>query len=164
MKHMVQSLKVFWRSERLIRQNDLRLATQKILFLALAGLVVVFGLVMLSISVFFALVPHFGQAMAAFTVGGADIVIAVILVFYAKAIKPAEEVKMVREVRDMAINDIEEELAITGAELAALRDDVRKFIRNPIDMLFPAAMGPLMDAVIKGVRSSKKQADKPDSS
>ena len=61
MEHIVRSLKVFWRSERLVRQNDLRLATQKILFLALAGLVAVFGLVMLSISVFFALVPHFGR-------------------------------------------------------------------------------------------------------
>jgi hypothetical protein len=163
MKHIVQSLKVFWRSERLIRQNDLRLATQKILFLALAGLVAVFGLVMLSISVFFALVPHLGQAIAALTVAGTDIIIAAILVFYAKAIKPAEEVKMVREVRDMAINDIEGELARTGSELAALRDDLRKFIRNPIDTLLPAAMGPLLGAVVKGVRSSKKHADKPDS-
>ncbi len=163
MKHIAQSLKVFWRSERLIRQNDLRLATQKILFLALAGLVVVFGLVMLSLSVFFALVPHLGQAKAAFTVGGADIIIAAILVFYAKAIKPAQEVKMVREVRDMAINDIEEELARTGSELAALRDDVRKFIRNPIDTLLPAAMGPILGAVVKGVGSSKKHAEKPDS-
>jgi hypothetical protein len=163
MKHIVQSLKVFWRSERLIRQNDLRLATQKILFLALAGLVAVFGLVILSVSVFFALVPYLGQAKAALTVAGADIMIAAILVFYAKAIKPAEEVKMVREVRDMAINDIEAELARTGAELAALRDDVRKFIRNPIDTLLPAAMGPLLVAAVKGVRSSKKHADKPDS-
>ena len=163
MKHIVQSLKVFWRSERLIRQNDLRLATQKILFLALAGLVAVFGLVMLSISVFFALVPHLGQAIAALTVGGTDIMIAAILVFYAQAIKPAEEVKMVREVRDMAISDIEGEFASTGAELADLRDDVRNFIRNPIDTLLSAAMGPLLGAIVKGVRSSKIHADKPDS-
>lgn len=163
MEHIVRSLKVFWRSERLIRQNDLRLATQKILFLALAGLVALFGLVMLSISVFFALVPHFGQAIAALTVGGTDIIIAAILVIYAQSIKPAEEVKMVSEVRDMAISDIEEEIASTGAELAAFRDEARKFIRNPIDMLLPAAMGPLLAAVVKGVRSSKSQNGKTDS-
>lgn len=67
MEHLVRSLKVAWRSERLLRENEIRLLSQKIQFNALAGLVAVFGLVMLSLAVFFGLVPHLGQPLAAQT-------------------------------------------------------------------------------------------------
>ena len=47
MEYFVRSFKVLWRSERLLKQNEFRLVTQKIQLNALAGFVAVFGLVML---------------------------------------------------------------------------------------------------------------------
>lgn len=156
MEHLMRSLKVVWRSERLLRQKEFRLGTQKLLLVALAGLVAIFGLVMLSLAVFFALVPYWGQALAALTVGSIDFVLAGLLVAYAGSLKPAAEVEMVKEVRDIALSDIEEEIALAEAELIALRDDVRRFIRNPIDSLLPGAVGPLLGAVTRGLKSAKK--------
>lgn len=64
---------------------------------------------------------------------------------------------MVKEVRNMALGDIEEELALAEAELVSLRDDVRKFVKNPIDALLPGAIVPLMGAITRGVGASKKK-------
>ena len=156
MERLVHGLKMLWRSERLIRQKELRLMTVKVQFNALAGLVAIFGLVMLSLAAFFALAPYGGQALAALAVGVADLVFAGALVAYARTLKPAPEVEMVREVREMAIEEIEEEFARAEAELVALRDEVRKFVRNPVDTLLPAVIGPLLSAVSRGVGSAKK--------
>ena len=161
MDHFIRSLKVFWRSERLIKENELRLAIKKTTINGLAGLVAIFGLVMLSLSVFFALVPYLGNALAALTVGGTDIFLAGALVTYAGSLKPAPETQMVKDMRDMAIGDMEKELAKAEAELAALRTEARKFVRNPIEAILPVAIAPLVGAVAKGVLSSSKKEKKP---
>lgn len=159
MEHLVRSLKVFWRSERLLRQNELRLITQKIQCNALAGLVALFGLVMLSLSVFFALVPYMGQALAALSIAAIDMVLAGALVVYARKLQPSAEIGMVKEMRDMAVSDIEGEVARAEKELVELRDEARRFIRSPLESLLPFAISPLMGAVAKGLRSSKKKPD-----
>ena len=156
MEHLVRSLKLAWRSERILRQNELRLAMQKIQFNALAGLVALFGLVMLSLAVFFALVPYWGQALSALTVGGVDVVLAIVLIAYAGSLKPPAEVEIVKEVRDMALGDVEEELALAVAEIISLKDEVHRFVRNPLDTLLPVAIGPLIGAVTRGLGGAKK--------
>lgn len=82
--------------------------------------------------------------------------LAAVSVAYAGALKPAPEVEMVKEMRELALNDIVEEVAQAEAELVALKDDVHKFIRNPVDMLLPAAIGPLLGAIARGIGTSKK--------
>jgi hypothetical protein len=160
MDRFVRSFKVFWRAERFLSQKEFGLVVQKIQFNALAALVAVFGLVMLSLSGFFALEPYFGQPLAALSVAGIDLVLALGLVIYAGSLKPADEVEIVREMRDTALKDIEQEVASIEAELTELRDDARRFIKNPIDALLPSAIGHLLNAVSRGVRSSTKQASK----
>lgn len=115
---------------------------------------------MLSLSVFFALTPFMGNALAALSVGGADMVLAAALVAYGRTLKPAAEAAMVKEMRDMAVSDMEGELTRAGAELEALRDEARKFARNPVDALLPMVISPLVGSVAKGLLSSKKKPDK----
>ncbi|MGW8194223.1 MAG: phage holin family protein [Desulforhopalus sp.] len=160
MERFVRGFKVFWRAERFLKQKEFGLMVQRVQLNVLAALVAVFGLVMLSLAIFFALVPYLGQSLAALCVGGFDLLLALGLMFYSASLKPVEEIDIVREMRDKALKDMEEEIALAEAELTGLRDDARRFIRNPIDVLLPAAIGPLLSAVSKGVRSAKKQADR----
>ena len=156
MERFLHSLRVLWRTDRLLTQNEIRLLSQKLQFNALAGLVALFGLVMLSLAVFFALVPHWGHSLAALAVGGADVVLAGLLVSYAGSIKPAPEVEMIKEMRDAALNDLKEEVAQADAELVALKDEAHRFLRNPVEALLPAALGPLMGAAVRGLNSRSK--------
>ena len=148
---------MFWRSERLLAEYQLNQGTQRIQLNALAALVAVFGLVMLSLAAFFALAPYWGQALAALTVAGADLLLAVVLTLYARSLRPTPEVEMVREVRNMALSDIEEDIALVEAEIVAMKDGIHKFMHHPVDMLLPDVIGPLLSAVVKGLGSAKKK-------
>ena len=42
------------------------------------------------------------------------------------------------------------------AELVALKNELYKFLRNPVDALLPSAIIPLLSAVTRGLRSKDK--------
>jgi hypothetical protein len=156
MEHLVRSLNVLWRSERLLAEYQLKQSSQKIQLNALAGLVGLFGLVMLSLAIFFALVPYWGHALSALAISSIDLLLAVVLILFARSRKPTAEVNMVTEVRDMAMSDIEEEFTLMQEEVVALKEGIHRFMQHPVDNLLPGAIGPLMSAVIRGLGASRK--------
>ena len=160
MERFTHSTKVLWRSERLLLGNEVRQGTHKFGFTALAGLVAVFGLAMLGVAFFFALVPYVGYAVAALIVGVVDFLIAAVLVGVSRSVKPSPEVEMIREMRNMALNDLEDEVSQTEAELVAFKDGVTRFVRNPLEAIIPGAMGPLLGALTKGVTHTKRRRKK----
>ncbi len=160
MERAVRSLKLLWRSERLLAERQLQLGVAKTLFIALAGLIAVFGLGMFSVALFFALAPLWGEAPAALSVGVANLVLAGGLGTYARSLQPGTEIEMVQQVRDMAMTDLEEEAAFAEAEVVALKDDVRSILKNPMEALLPSVVSPLLRAVTGGLRSAKTKKRK----
>jgi hypothetical protein len=156
MEHLMRSFNVLWRSERLLAEYELKQASKRIQLNALAALVAVFGLVMLSVAMFFALAPYWGHALAALAVSGTDLLLAAVLILYARSLHPPTEVEMVREVRNMALKGIEEEIALVESEVVALKDGIQRLLHNPVDMLLPGAIGPLLGAIVKGLGTAKK--------
>jgi glucose uptake protein GlcU len=159
MERIVQYLKVFWRSERLIRQNELGLLTRKILINGMAGLIAIFGLVMVSLATFFVLAQNWGQPLAALAIGCVDLLLSVILLMYAGSLKPAPEVQMIKEMRDMALTNISDEVGRAESELLKMKKDVQQIIRNPLDVILPQAIGPLLTALTSSFRSVKKEKE-----
>lgn len=158
MKRLAHSLKVFWRSERLLKANELRLNIKRVQLTGVASLVAVFGLLMLNLAMFFAVAPYWGQALAALTVAVIDLALAALLMAWARQLKPPAEVEMVREVRDMALSEIEHEIDLAHAELLALRKDVRHLVRNPADALLPGLLAPLLSGAAKGLKSRRSKS------
>jgi hypothetical protein len=156
MERLIRSIKLLWRSQRILAEQEFRLDAKRIQFNALAALVGVFGLVMLSVAVFYALVPYWGEALAALTVGGTDLALAAVLFLVARSLEPPASLEMVREMREMAMSDIGEEVSLAEAELVALKDDVQQLLRNPLDTLLSGAVGPVMGALVRGLGSAKK--------
>ena len=156
MEHIVRSLKTVWRTERILGKNEFRLIVKKLQLNLLAGVVALFGLVMLSLALFFTLVPYWGQALSALAVGGLELVIAVVLIAYSGSLSTPVEMEMVREMRDMAMEDVEEEVALAQAELESLKQELYRFIRNPVDSLLPSLIGPLLSAVTRALGANKK--------
>ena len=156
MEHIVRSLKTVWRTERILGKNEFRLLVKKLQLNLLAGVVALFGLVMLSLALFFTLAPHWGHALSALAVGGFELVIAVVLIIYSGSLSSPVEMEMVREMRDMALQDVEEEVALAQAELVSLKQELHRFIRNPVDSLLPSLIGPLLSAVTRALGANKK--------
>lgn len=160
MKRLVHSVKVFWRTERLLTEQQLKLATGRLQLTAIAAFAAIAGLIMLNIAAFFALSTYWGNALAALTMGGVDFVIAAALAFSAGSMKAGSEIETIKEMRDMALTDIEEEADLAGAELIALRTAAHRFFRHPADALLPGIVGPLLAAFAKHSGETKtKKAD-----
>jgi hypothetical protein len=155
-ERILRSSKILWRSERLLAEHQLKLATERVQLNAIAALVAVFGLLMLDVAAFFALAPLWGNALAALALAGGNLVLAAALAVRARSLQPGTEIAMVEQVRDMATTDLEEEAALVEAELTALKDEALRFVRNPVDALLPGLLGPLLGAAAKGLRSEKK--------
>ena len=153
MERLIHSLKVFWRAERLLRSNEIELSIKKVMLGAGAGLVALFGLVMLSVAVFFALAPIWGEALAALSIASVDFILALLMIMWARSMKPAAETKMVQEVHEMALSEIELEIALADTELTALKNEVQGFVRNPVDALLPSVIGPLVSGAAKGLKA-----------
>ena len=109
-----------------------------------------------SFAIFFALAPFWGNALAALALAVANFVLAMLLLWRARSLRPGTEVAMVEHVRDMAAADLDAEVAQIDAELRALKQDAMRFVRNPVDVLLPGLVGPLLGAVTKGLRSKKE--------
>ena len=85
--------------------------------------------------------------------------IVILLVLYARQVKEGPELQPVREVRDMAMDEVAAEAEHVQTEIRALRDEfkgveqsVRAFVKNPMDALSPAALMPLVSAALKAFR------------
>jgi len=78
-------------------------------------------------------------------------------VIYGRSLKPAPEVEMVIEMRDMALTNIGDEVARMEAEVVSLKKDVRRLIRNPVDVLLPHAVIPLISAFGRGKNTDSKK-------
>jgi hypothetical protein len=154
MERLVRSLRILWKSERLLADQQLKLAAARLQLNGLAGLIAVFGLAMLNGAAFFALAPAWGQAWSALAVGSADLALAAGLVAYGRSLQPGTEVEIVKEVRDTALADLEAEAALIEAEVVGFRDEARRFLNNPLDSLLPGGIGALVRAVTG--RSGKK--------
>ncbi len=160
MQRITHSLKQLWQSERIIRKQEIRTGVLKVLMLSFAALVLLFGLIMLELAGFFALVPRIGRPLAALAVTGVNLVIAIILLLRARLLKPPAELELVKQVRDMAMEDLEEEAAMVAADVAALRNDINRFVHHPGEALLPA-VGPVIAAVARGVSSMKSKETPP---
>lgn len=157
MKRIARSLKVLWRAESLLGTLRLQGMMKKAGMLAFAGLVGVFGIAMLDLAAFFALTPRFGQAGAAMTVGLADIVLAIVAALLAQSIKPGAEADVVIEMRDMALTDLEEEVAVLEHTVDRARREITDLVRHPLSSLAPGLLVPTLKSVIMSLRASRQQ-------
>lgn len=158
MERFSNHLRLLWRAERLLAQQEIRMGARRFGIQALAGLVGIFGLAMLGVALFFLIEPYWGRAWAALIVAGVDLTIAMVLIVFAGSMKEPQEVAMVREMRDVALNGIRDEAALVEADFESLKADIRGFIRNPFELFLPPIINPLIGAVTKGLRAAKKDA------
>lgn len=158
MKRIARSIKVLWRAESLLGTIRLSGMAKKAGVLAFTGCIGIFGIAMLDLAAFFALTPRFGEAGAALIVGLVDIALAVAGIVVAQSIKPGVEADMVIEMRDMALADLEAEVAMLEDSVGRARKEITDLVRHPLASLAPGLLVPALRSVISSLRASR-QAD-----
>ena len=165
METLVRNLKLLWKSDRMLAEIRLKLVAQKIILFVLAGLGGLFALGMLNMAIFFAIQETLGSAIAALLVGLGNLLLAGILLLVVQRLDTGPEAKVVEEVREMALADIEAEakafqgeLRLVRDEIADMRSGITSLVKNPMDVLTPRLLLPATAALAKLVTASGKSA------
>lgn len=156
MQTLTKSVKVLFKAERILARERLFHEVFKSQFKALAVLIAIIGVVMLSVSMFFALSTPFGSAVAALIAGVADIVLAGIILFAASSLKPGRTYEMAQTIRDGAIDDIEADVQDIADELKAVRADISALVHRPPAAIVPHMVVPAVEAALKGLNATGK--------
>lgn len=168
MELLVRQLKILWSSERMLGEIKLKVFTHKIILGCISALAALFGLGMLNMAAFFHLQTGFGSATAALVVGLINLAFAAILIVMAQKLKPGPEIKVVEEVREMALTDLEAEAQAFQNEILKLRDEVvsmhasiSRLISNPFEAFSPKMIVPIVAAITKLLSAHKDEPAKP---
>jgi hypothetical protein len=150
-ENVVKHLRALWRTDRIIADIRMRHMLIGLGLRAFAALIAAFGLLMLELSAYFALVQIWSAISAAAILGAVNFAIALILFLVAGRPPSGRELELATEIHGSAVEALQ-------LEARALQSQVSGAIHNPLNGILPLLIVPLITIIIK---SLKKPAAKP---
>jgi hypothetical protein len=150
-ENVIKHLRALWRTDRIIADIRMRHMLIGLGLRAFAALIAAFGLLMLELSAYFALVHIWSAILAAAILGVVNFVIAAILFLIAGRPPAGRELELASEIHDSAVEALQ-------LEARALQSQVSGAIHNPLNGILPLLIVPLITIIIK---SLKKPAARP---
>jgi hypothetical protein len=150
-ENIVKQLRVLWRTDRIIADIRMRHMLVGLGLRAFAALIAAFGLLMLELSAYFALVQICSAISAAAILGAVNFVIAALLFAIAARPPGGRELELANEIHTSSIEALQ-------LEARALQSQVSGTIHHPLNGILPLLIVPLITIIIK---SLKKPTAKP---
>lgn len=127
MSDSIMKLQIIARSELALAQiNARRMASRSALF-SVALVFLLLGLAMMTLGLYYALVPSLGESWAALAVSSIDIVIGLVFILVARRAGPSEnEEKLAREIREMAYSELGNDIDKIKSEFDEVTADVKR--------------------------------------
>jgi hypothetical protein len=146
-ENVVKHLRVLWRTDRIIADIRMRHLLVGMGLRAFAALIAAFGLLMLELSAYFALVQIWSAISAAAILGVVNFIIAAIL--FAVAAKPSggRELALANEIHGSSVDALQ-------FEARALQSQVSGALHHPLNGILPLLIVPLITIIIKTLRKS----------
>lgn len=143
-ENIIKHLRVLWRTDRIIADIRLRHLLIGLGLRAFAALIATFGLLMLELSAYFALVQIWSAIVAAAILGAINFVIAAMLFVVAARPPSGREIELANEIHGAAIEAIQ-------LEARTLHSQVTGTIHHPLSGLLPL-LAPLVAIAVKSLR------------
>lgn len=150
-ENVIKHLRALWRTDRIIADIRMRHMLIGLGLRAFAALIAAFGLLMLELSAYFALVQIWSAILAAAILGAVNFAIAAILFLIAGRPPSGRELELASEIHGSAVEGLQ-------FEARALQSQVSGAIHNPLNSVLPLLIVPLITIIIK---SLKKPAARP---
>lgn len=150
-ENVIKHLRALWRTDRIIADIRMRHMLIGLGLRAFAALIAAFGLLMLELSAYFALVQIWSAISAAAILGAVNFAIAAILFLIAGRPPSGRELELANEIHGSAVDALQ-------LEARALQSQVSGAVHNPLNSILPMLIVPLITIIIK---SLKKPAVKP---
>ena len=150
-ENVIKHLLALWRTDRIIADIRMRHMLIGLGLRAFAALIAAFGLLMLELSAYFALVQIWSAISAAAILGAVNFVIAAILFAIAARPPSGRELELATEIHGSAVDALQ-------IEARALQSQVSGAFHHPLNGILPLLIVPLITIIIK---SLKKPAARP---
>ncbi|WBL76527.1 phage holin family protein [Bradyrhizobium xenonodulans] len=149
-ENVVKHLRVLWRTDRIIADIRLRHLLMGLGLRAFAALIAAFGLLMLELSAYFALVQIWSAIAAAAALGAINFVIAAMLFVVAGRSPSGRDIELANEIHGASIEALQ-------LEARALQVQVSGAVHHPLGTIVPVLV-PLIAIIVKGLRKTSKEA------
>jgi hypothetical protein len=144
-ENVVKQLRVLWRTDRIIADIRMRHMLVGLGLRAFAALIAAFGLLMLELSAYFALVQIWSAISAAAILGAVNFAIAAILLAVAAKPPNGRELELATEIHGSAVEALQ-------LEARALQSQVSGAFHHPLNGILPLLIVPLMTIIIKSLK------------
>jgi Putative Actinobacterial Holin-X, holin superfamily III len=152
-ENVVKHLRVLWRTDRIIADIRLRHLLTGLGLRAFAALIAAFGLLMLELSAYFALVQIWSAITAAAVLGAINFVIAGILFFVAGRPLSGRDIEFANEIHGTSIEALQ-------IEARALQTQISGAVHHPLSAIVPVLV-PLIAIIVKNLRKTAKETAAP---
>lgn len=147
-ENVVKQLRVLWRTDRIIAEIRMRHMLVGLGLRAFAALIAAFGLVMLELSAYFALVQIWSAISAAAILGVVNFVIAAVLFVVAGRPPSGRELELATEIHGSAVD------ALQG-EARALQTQFIGMVHHPLNSVLPTVLVPLVMMIVRSLKRSR---------
>ena len=144
-ENIVKSLRVLWRTDRIIADIRMRHLLVGLGLRAFAALIAAFGLLMLELSAYFALVQIWSAIVAAAVLGAVNFAIAAMLFALAGRPPAGRELELATEIHGASIDALQ-------LEARALQSQVSGMIHHPLNGILPMLLVPLITIIVKSLK------------
>ena len=150
-ENVVKNLRALWRSDRIIAEIRMRHMLIGLGLRAFAALIAAFGLLMLELSAYFALVQIWSAISAAAILGGVNFAIAAILFVVAGRAPAGREIELATEIHGSAIEALQNEARDAQSQFAGM-------VQHPLNSVLPLILVPLITIIVKSLKKSRTTA------
>ncbi|HZP78874.1 MAG TPA: phage holin family protein [Pseudolabrys sp.] len=152
---IIRNLRVLWRADAILAEIRIRHLLFRFGLGAFAALIALFGLLMLELAAYFALVQYSTAVAAAAILGVLNFLVAGTVLLVGSWRKPGHEHELAMEVHASAI----EALSADGDRLGAEVKSIINSLKHPLDGALLGLLAPLLTALIRSLR--RPAGDKP---
>jgi hypothetical protein len=167
---LIKNVHGLWRAESTIADLRFRQLLTGAMLKSFAGLIAVFGLLMLDLTAFFALEPYFGRAWSAALVSLFDFFVAGCLVVVATTRPSSGELSLALEARQAALQAFESDARLIqdhfltlSSELRSIKSSMANFAKHPLDEALSKLIVPLSAILLRSLerRRTSESAESP---
>ncbi len=145
-ENIVKHLRMLWRTDRIIADIRMRHLLVGLGLRVFAALIAAFGLLMLELSAYFALIQIWSAVPAAAALGAVNFAIATILFAIAARSPTGREFELANEVHGLSVDALE-------IEAHALQLELSRLIHHPLNGLLPLVV-PLIAVITRSLKKS----------
>ena len=150
-ENVVKNLRVLWRTDRIIADIRMRHLLVGLGLRAFAALIAAFGLLMLELSAYFALVQIWSAISAAAILGAVNFMIAAILFAIAARPPAGRELELANEIHGSSVEALQ-------LEARALQSQLSGMIHHPLNGILPLLIVPLLTIIINSLKKPRATA------